>query len=59
MELFDTISISNPRFIAAVISILVLLGLLFFLYKTWTGKALRAVSQDREAAAIAGSILIE
>ena len=54
MELFDTISISNPRFIAAVISILVLLGLLFFLYKTWTGKALRAVSQDREAAAIAG-----
>ena len=30
MELFETISISNPRFIAAVISILVLLGLLFF-----------------------------
>ncbi len=54
MELFDTLSISNPRFVAAVISILVLLSLLFFLYKTWTGKALRAVSQDREAAAIAG-----
>ncbi len=54
MELFDTISISNPRFVAAVISVLVLLGLLFFLYRTWTGKALRAVSQDREAAAIAG-----
>ena len=54
MELFDTVSISNPRFIAAVISILVLLALMFFLYRTWTGKALRAVSQDREAAEIAG-----
>jgi branched-chain amino acid transport system permease protein len=54
MELFDTISISNPRFVAAIISILVLFALLFFLYRTWTGKALRAVSQDREAATIAG-----
>jgi len=54
MELFETISISNPRFVAATISVMVLLGLLFFLYRTWTGKALRAVSQDREAAAIAG-----
>jgi len=54
MELFDTVSISNPRFVAAVISILVLFGLMYFLYRTWSGKALRAVSQDREAAAIAG-----
>ncbi len=54
MELFDTVSISNPRFVAAVISIMVLFALLYFLYRTWTGKALRAVSQDREAAAIAG-----
>ena len=54
MELFDTISISNPRFTAAVTCILVLLALLYFLHRTWTGKALRAVSQDREAAAIAG-----
>ena len=54
MELFDTISISNPRFVASVISIMVLLGLLYFLYRTWTGKALRAVSQDRDAATIAG-----
>ena len=29
-------------------------ALLYFLHRTWTGKALRAVSQDREAAAIAG-----
>lgn len=54
MQLFDTISISNPRFTAAVACIMVLLLLLFFLKKTWTGKALRAVSLDREAAAIAG-----
>lgn len=54
LQLFDTISISNPRFTAAVASILVLLVLLYFLRKTWTGKALRAVSLDREAAAIAG-----
>ena len=54
VELFDTVSISNPRFVAAVICVLVLLALLWFLHRTWTGKALRAVSQDSEAAAIAG-----
>ena len=54
LTLFDTISISNPRFIAAVTCVLVLLTLLYFLHRTWTGKALRAVSLDREAAAIAG-----
>ncbi len=54
MELFDTVSISNPRFVAAVMCILVLIALLYFLHRTWTGKALRAVSLDREAAAITG-----
>lgn len=54
LELFETISISNPRFVAAVTCVLVLLALLFLLYRTWTGRAMRAVSQDREAAAIAG-----
>ena len=54
LTLFDTLSISNPRFVAAVVCVLVLLTLLYFLHRTWTGKALRAVSQDREAAAIAG-----
>jgi branched-chain amino acid transport system permease protein len=54
MELFDTVSISNPRFVAATMCVLVLVALLVFLHRTWTGKALRAVSQDREAAAIAG-----
>jgi branched-chain amino acid transport system permease protein len=54
MTLFDTISISNPRLTAAVISVVMLGLLLYFLYYTWTGKALRAVSQDRQAAAVAG-----
>jgi branched-chain amino acid transport system permease protein len=54
MELFDTVSISNPRFVAAILSIVVLIGLLLFLHRTWTGKGLRAVSQDRDAAAITG-----
>ena len=54
LTLFETVSISNPRFFAAVTCIIVLLVLLYLLHRTWTGKALRAVSQDREAAAIAG-----
>jgi branched-chain amino acid transport system permease protein len=54
LELFGTVSIPNTRLTAAVACVLVLLALLFFLYRTWTGKALRAVSLDREAASIAG-----
>ncbi len=54
LTLFDTVSISNPRLTAALISVLMLGLLLYFLYHTWTGKALRAVSQDRQAAAVAG-----
>jgi len=50
----STISIPSTRFTAAIIA-LVLLGLLiWFLNYTWTGKALRAVSQDRQAAAVTG-----
>lgn len=54
LTLFENITISSPRFSAAVISVIMLLLLLFFLYRTWTGKALRAVSQDRQAASVAG-----
>ena len=54
VELFGAVTISNPRLVAAVSSVIVLLALMFLLRRTWTGKALRAVSQDREAAAIAG-----
>jgi len=54
VELFGSVTISNPRLTAAVACILVLLALMYLVHRTWTGKALRAVSQDREAAAIAG-----
>ncbi len=51
---FDAVSIPNPRLTAAVVAVLMLVVLLLFLYRTWTGKALRAVSEDKQAAAVAG-----
>jgi branched-chain amino acid transport system permease protein len=54
IDFFETVTISNPRMTAAVTCVLVLLALMYLLHRTWTGKALRAVSQDREAAAIVG-----
>ena len=54
LTLFDAVSIPNPRLTAAVIAILLLLALMWFLYRTWVGKGLRAVSQDRQAASVAG-----
>lgn len=54
LKLFDTISISSARFTAAIIALILLGLLMWFLYRTWAGKALRAVSQDRQAAAVAG-----
>jgi branched-chain amino acid transport system permease protein len=54
VTVFDAISIPNPRFTAAVLALIMLAALLWFLYRTWVGKALRAVSQDRQAAAVTG-----
>ncbi len=54
IQLFDFISISTSRFTAAIIALILLGVLMWFLYRTWIGKALRAVSQDRQAAAVAG-----
>lgn len=48
------ISISSPRVTAALIALVLLGILMWFLYRTWTGKALRAVSEDRHAAAVTG-----
>ena len=54
IKLFDMISISTPRLTAAILSVVMLLALIWFLYNTWTGRALRATAQDRQAAAVAG-----
>ncbi len=54
VKLFDLVSIPSPRLTAAIIALILLGLLMWFLYYTWIGKALRAVSQDRQAAAVTG-----
>ncbi len=48
------IAVPVPLFIAFVLAALVTLGLYLFLARTDTGRAVRATSQDREAAALMG-----
>ena len=48
------VNVSADRLTAGVFSLLLLMVLLFVIQKTWVGKALRAVSQDKQAAAIVG-----
>ncbi len=48
------ITISAGRLFAAIIAVLALLLMLWFMFRTWTGRALQAVSQDRNAAAVVG-----
>ncbi|MBI5354061.1 MAG: branched-chain amino acid ABC transporter permease [Chloroflexi bacterium] len=49
-----TVNISAERLIAGVCSLILLGLLLLIINKTWIGKALRAVSQDKDAASIVG-----
>jgi len=48
------ITISAGRLFAALIAVVALATLLWFMFRTWTGRALQAVSQDRNAAAVVG-----
>ena len=48
------IKISADRTVAAGFSVLLLAGLYYFINYTWIGKALRAVSQDKDAASVVG-----
>jgi branched-chain amino acid transport system permease protein len=48
------ISLPPSRVIAAGVGLIILMILLWFLNYTWLGRALRAVSQDKEAAAVVG-----
>jgi branched-chain amino acid transport system permease protein len=49
------IFISFTRLIAFVLAIVAMIALYFFLTRTFTGTAIRAVSQDREAIALMGA----
>ncbi len=51
---FAGIVISADRLIAAGLALLLMMALLAFTKMTWTGKAMRAVSQDRDAASVTG-----
>ncbi len=48
------IKISAGRLIAGGIAVVALALMLYFMFKTWTGRALQATSQDRQAAAVVG-----
>lgn len=48
------LTLSADRLIAAGLAIFLMVGLLLFMSKTWTGKAMRAVSQDKDAASVTG-----
>lgn len=48
------VRISADRLTAGVISIILIAVLLYIINNTWIGKALRAVSQDKDAAAVVG-----
>ncbi len=48
------ITLGAGRLIAGLIALLALLAMLYFMFKTWTGRALQATSQDRQAAAVVG-----
>jgi branched-chain amino acid transport system permease protein len=49
------IFISFPRLISFVLALLAMVGLYFFLTRTFVGTAIRAVSQDRDATALMGA----
>lgn len=48
------VNVSGDRLTAGAFSLLLLGGLLLIINRTWIGKALRAVSQDKQAAAVVG-----
>ncbi len=51
---FGPINIIGDRAFAMVVGIVLIFALLYFLQRSWTGRALRATSQDRQAAAVTG-----
>lgn len=48
------IPFSASRLAAAAMAVIALLAMIYFVKRTWVGKGLQAVSQDKEAAAVVG-----
>ena len=53
-KILGRITIPSTRVVAATVAIMAIAGLFYFIQRTWTGRALRAVSQDKDAAAVTG-----
>lgn len=51
---FDTVFVQTAAVIAGAVSIIVCLGLYWFLHRTETGRQIRAAAQDRDAARMCG-----
>ncbi|MDQ7025079.1 MAG: branched-chain amino acid ABC transporter permease [Anaerolineae bacterium] len=51
---FGPVNVIADRGVVMVIGILLIFVLLYFLQRTWTGRALRATSMDKQAAAVTG-----
>ena len=53
-RILERIVIPSTRAVAAVVAIISIASLFYYIQRTWTGRALRAVSQDKDAAAVTG-----
>jgi branched-chain amino acid transport system permease protein len=53
-KILGQITIASNRIIAASVAVIAIGSTLYYLQRTWTGRALRAVSQDKDAAAVTG-----
>lgn len=54
VELLGIVRLRTDVLIAGGIGLLVFVGLVWLLYRTWLGRSFRAVSMDRQAAAVVG-----
>jgi branched-chain amino acid transport system permease protein len=52
--IFGPIRLLGDRIVAMIIGIILIGALFYFLRRTWTGRALRAISEDKQAAAVTG-----
>jgi len=53
LRIFD-IPLSAARLTAAALAVILLVIAIYFMYRTWTGRGLRATSQDKQAASVVG-----